>query len=78
MSNLKFEMSLEEANVILKGLSSLPYAEVVGVINKFKLQGDTQVAENENIIPTSAQKEETPKSENVKPIKTPKAQQLNE
>lgn len=41
MLNLKF--TVDEANIILKGLSAMPYGEVAGLIHHLKKQGDEQV-----------------------------------
>jgi len=45
--NIKVELTVEEANLILRVLGKHPFEEVVALINKIKAQGDSQVAEAE-------------------------------
>jgi hypothetical protein len=45
MNELKFELSVEEANTILRVLGKHPFDEVVTLIQKIKSQGEVQVAE---------------------------------
>ena len=44
MNELKFELTVEEANTILRVLGKHPFEEVVALINKLKQQGEPQVA----------------------------------
>lgn len=40
---IKFEVTLEEANAILAALGRLPYDTVVGLVEKLRSQGNSQV-----------------------------------
>jgi hypothetical protein len=40
---IKFELSLEEAQIVLVGLSKLPYEAVAGLIDKIKEQAAPQI-----------------------------------
>ena len=42
--NIKIELTVEEANTILRVLGKHPFEEVVAVIQKIKSQGEPQVA----------------------------------
>lgn len=42
---LKFELSLEEANIILASLGKMPYESVAGLIAKLQKQAAPQLAE---------------------------------
>ena len=44
MSVLKFELTVDEANTILRVLGKHPFEEVVTLISKIKQQGEPQVA----------------------------------
>ena len=41
---IKLEVTVDEANFILKSLAKQPFDEVAMLINKIKTQGETQVA----------------------------------
>lgn len=41
---IKLELTVEEANTILRTLGKHPFEEVVMLINKIKAQGEPQVA----------------------------------
>jgi len=41
---IKLELTVEEANTILRVLGKHPFEEVVSLINKIKQQGEPQVA----------------------------------
>jgi hypothetical protein len=41
---IKIELSIDEANTILRVLGKHPFEEVVALINKIKQQGEPQVA----------------------------------
>jgi hypothetical protein len=41
---IKIELSVDEANTILRVLSKHPFEEVAALINKIKQQGEPQVA----------------------------------
>ena len=41
---IKIELTIEEANTILRVLGKHPFEEVVALIGKIKSQGDPQVA----------------------------------
>ena len=41
---IKFELTIEEANTILRVLGKHPFEEVVALISKIKAQGEPQVA----------------------------------
>jgi hypothetical protein len=47
MSTIKIELTLEEANTVLRVLGKHPFEEVVSLIGKIKSQGDPQVAAQE-------------------------------
>lgn len=40
---IKFELSIEETQIVLVGLSKLPYEAVAGLIDKIKSQAEPQV-----------------------------------
>lgn len=42
---LKFELTLEEANIILASLGKMPYESVVGLVGKLQKQAAPQLAE---------------------------------
>jgi len=42
--NIKLELTVEEANMILRVLGKHPFEEVVALIGKIKAQGEPQVA----------------------------------
>ena len=42
--NIKLELTVEEANLILRVLGKHPFEEVVSLIQKIKQQGEPQVA----------------------------------
>jgi hypothetical protein len=42
--NIKIELTVEEANTILRVLGKHPFEEVVNLIGKIKSQGEPQVA----------------------------------
>ena len=44
MSTIKIELTLEEANMVLRVLGKHPFEEVVSLIGKIKEQGDPQAA----------------------------------
>ncbi len=44
MSAIKFELTVDEANTILRVLGKHPFEEVVALIGKIKQQGEPQVA----------------------------------
>ena len=44
MNNIKLELTVDEANMILRVLGKHPFEEVVALINKIKQQGEPQVA----------------------------------
>lgn len=48
---LKFELTLDEANVILKALGQLPYEAVESLIPKLKEQGESQLKPAEEVAP---------------------------
>lgn len=41
---LKIDIDVDQTNVVLKALSTLPYGEVAGLIHSIKTQGDIQIA----------------------------------
>jgi hypothetical protein len=43
MADIKIELTVEEANTVLRVLGKHPFEEVVSLINKIKEQGDPQV-----------------------------------
>lgn len=45
---MKFELSLEEAQIVLVGLSKLPYEAVADLIDKIKAQAAPQIQPDEN------------------------------
>lgn len=56
MNELKFELTVDEANTILRVLGKHPFEEVVTLINKIKAQGEPQVV----ALEAAAKKAETP------------------
>ena len=55
---IKLEMTIDEANTILRVLGKHPFEEVVSLIGKIKAQGEPQVQAME----AAKQKEQTPAS----------------
>ena len=47
-NNLIFELTIEEANLIFKGLGKLPFAEVYQLIGKLNEQANKQLQANRN------------------------------
>lgn len=47
MDSIKFEISVEEANVILMALARQPFEQVVSVINKLQQQAQAQMPKPE-------------------------------
>lgn len=45
--SINFELTLSEANIILRVLGKHPFDEVAALIQKIKAQGDSQLAEIE-------------------------------
>lgn len=43
MADIKIELTVEEANTVLRVLGKHPFEEVVSLINKIKEQGDSQI-----------------------------------
>ena len=43
MENIKIELTVEETNIVLNALSSRPYMEVCGLINKIQTEGNKQL-----------------------------------
>jgi hypothetical protein len=58
--NIKLELTVEEANMILRVLGKHPFEEVVSVIGKIKQQGEPQVAAAEAEAAKSAELPEAP------------------
>jgi len=56
--NIKIELTVEEANTILRVLGKHPFEEVVALIGKIKAQGEPQVAAAE--AEAAAKAAETP------------------
>lgn len=52
---LKFELSLDEAQIVLVGLSKLPYEAVAGLIDKLKAQAAPQIQPAEAPAETPAE-----------------------
>ena len=50
---IKLEMSLEEAQLVLVGLSKLPYEAVANLIVKIKEQGEAQINSAPAAAPTA-------------------------
>ena len=44
MADIKLELTVDEANTVLRVLGKHPFEEVVSLINKIKQQGEPQVA----------------------------------
>ena len=47
MDSIKFEISVEEANLILMALARQPFEQVVSVINKLQQQAQAQMPKPE-------------------------------
>jgi hypothetical protein len=45
--NIKLELTVDEANLILRVLGKHPFEEIAALIGKIKAQGEPQVAEAE-------------------------------
>jgi hypothetical protein len=45
--NIKLELTVDEANLILRVLGKHPFEEIAALIGKIKAQGEPQVAEME-------------------------------
>ena len=54
---IKFELTVEEANMILRVLGKHPFEEVVALINKIKQQGEPQVAAMAEAEQTAAEEQ---------------------
>ena len=54
---IKFELTVEEANMILRVLGKHPFEEVVSLINKIKQQGEPQVAAMAEAEQTAAEEQ---------------------
>jgi hypothetical protein len=52
--NIKLELTVDEANMILRVLGKHPFEEVVSVIGKIKAQGEPQVAAAEKAAAEAA------------------------
>lgn len=46
-NTLKFEFTVEQANIILTALARMPYESVVGLINEMQKQAQSQVGNAE-------------------------------
>ena len=55
---LKFELSLDETNLILSALGKAPYESVAGLINKFQQQARPQLPALEEAAKAEASKAE--------------------
>ena len=51
---IKLELTIDEANTILRVLGKHPFEEVVALINKIKSQGEPQVAALEEAAKSAA------------------------
>lgn len=60
METLKFELTLNESNQILKSLGDMPYVQVASLIQKIKLQAESQLHEHATL--DSPKEEQVPKS----------------
>ena len=58
--NIKLELTVDEANMILRVLGKHPFEEVVSVIGKIKQQGEPHVAAAEAEAAKSAELPEAP------------------
>jgi hypothetical protein len=58
--NIKLELTVDEANMILRVLGKHPFEEVVSVIGKIKAQGEPQVAAAEAEAAKAAELPEAP------------------
>ena len=56
MKKLTFEVSVEEANLILEGLGNLPFSRVFALVNKLQQQAGSQLNEGE---PNGAENSQT-------------------
>ena len=54
MNDIKLELTIDEANMILRVLGKHPFEEVVALINKIKQQGEPQVAAMQQAAPAEA------------------------
>ena len=53
--NIKLELTVDEANMILRVLGKHPFEEVVSVIQKIKTQGEPQVVAAEEAAKAAAE-----------------------
>ena len=58
--NITLELTVDEANMILRVLGKHPFEEVVSVIGKIKQQGEPQVAAAEAEAAKAAELSEAP------------------
>jgi len=57
---IKLELTIDEANTILRVLGKHPFEEVVTLINKIKQQGEPQVAAMDTQVPAATTQAEAP------------------
>jgi hypothetical protein len=48
--NIKLDLTVQEANIILKYLGKGSYDEVAGLISKIKSEGDKQILQKEEVL----------------------------
>ena len=59
MKELDFKLTVDEANILLQALSSMPYVKVFQVINKIQTQGGPQLNDvTQNGKPDSKEEKE--------------------
>ncbi|MCW3083827.1 MAG: hypothetical protein JWP12_1193 [Bacteroidetes bacterium] len=49
MKELKFTLTLDETNLILKSLGRMPYGEVFGLVSKIQQQANSQLMNSEKL-----------------------------
>ena len=53
MSTLKFELTIEETNIVMASLGRMPYEQVFGLVQKFQQQATPQLQSQPQTVPAS-------------------------
>ena len=53
MSTLKFELSIEETNIVMTALGRMPYESVFNLVQKFQQQATPQLQNQPQTVPGS-------------------------
>lgn len=72
MKNIQLTLSIEETNLLLEGLSNMPYKRVAELVNKIQLTGQTQLEQTNGVATNNSQKSKT-NAKSTKPAKVESA-----